>query len=356
MSLGGAVSTILVRITGDSKALTAAVGNANRTLSGLGGTAALKGAAIGAGIGIATAAVADFGQRALSEGDRVGDALTKLETQLDRDLVAAVDKAAGKMTDLGQSRQDVLELSAAFVDVGTALGVADETLAKLAPRASETAAALALIGDSDASTNIDLINKAASGSDKALRALGVNLTDAEVAARAMADTGKDNAAALTEGELAAARMALILEKLEPRLQAVAEGQGDVEQSTAALQAKWETLMGKIGEGLDGPLNDLLQWTLNGYAGWEMFADTLETDVQKAWTALILAFGKGMPILGGIIGLLEDITGQSVKAADAVSRVMQQSPNPDRQSSSRTSESQVVAQLNDFANRNGLTIL
>lgn len=357
MSLGQAASTIVVRITGDSKALSAAVGNANRTLSGLGGTAALKGVAIGAGIGIATAAVVDFGDQALKEGDRVGDALTRLQTRLDRDLVDAIDHAAGRMTHLGQSRQDVLELSAAAVEFGEALGVADDELAKVAPKASETAAALELLGKGDAAGNLDLINKAAGGSEKALRNLGVELTEGEVEARALADTGKDTAESLTDGEIAAARYKLILEKLAPQLAAVADGQGDVEQSTAELQAKWETLMGKIGEGLDGPLNDLLTWMLNGISGLEQLIGLLEKSPK-----FIEHFGDVIgKITAGPLDAMLDTLGGILKAIGLINDTpvtvrYNSTPNPDRNDSRSSSEASVVSALNDYASRNGLTIL
>lgn len=357
MTFGNAAATIVVRIVGDSKQLSAAVGNANRTLGGLGGTSALKGVAVGAAIGVATAAVVDLGQTALTEGDRVGDALTRLETQLDRDLVASIDKASDKMTDLGQSRQDVLELAASFTDIATEAGIADESIADIAPDVAEVAAAMALISDTDAATTVADIGKAADGNDRALRNLGVYLSDAEVEARALRDSGKALPGQLTDTELATARLNIVMEKLAPRLEAVKDGAGDVEQSTATLQAKWETLMGKIGEGIDGPLNDFLTWTLNGVSGLEDFIGLLEKspkfldhfgDVVENLTRGPL--GSLLDTLHGILGAIGVINDTPVTVRYS------SSPNPDRNSSSSSAEAQIVASLNDYANRNGLTIL
>jgi hypothetical protein len=213
-------------------------------------------------------AVLDFAQSALSEADRVGDATTRLEEQLGG-LSEPIIAASDEFTKLGASEGDILELTARVADLGTAAGVSDDQLGPMALSAAETASALALLGDADAATIIDQIGKAAGGSDRPLKELGVNLTDAEVEARALADTGKLTADSLTEGELAAARFSLILEKLAPRVKTITDGEADLEQQQSQLQAKFETLTGKIGQGLEGPLNDLLSWILNGIVGWEM---------------------------------------------------------------------------------------
>ena len=58
----------------------------------------------------------------------------------------------------------------------------------------------------------------------------------------------------------------IMEALQPRIAAVTEGSGDLEQKQSELQAKFETLTGKIGQGLEGPLTSLLTWINEGIDG------------------------------------------------------------------------------------------
>jgi hypothetical protein len=274
--LADATSTIRVNIVGDTKGLQKELTNADKGITGL---TANAGKLVGAlALGAAAAGVGEFAQTALDEADRLGDATARLELQLG-DLSAELIEAAGNFSELGLSTQDVLELEAAFADAGRAMGLTSEAITEFADEAAATAGAIALITDMDADKVIDLIGKAAGGSIRALRDLGISLTDAEVEARALADTGKDTADALTDSELAAAAYALVLEKLEPRLAAVAEGSGDVEQKQAELQAKWETLTGKIGQGLEGPLTDLLAWMISGIEGWEMLADLIAENEQ-----------------------------------------------------------------------------
>lgn len=275
MGLGGgrASSTIRVNIIGDASGLEKAAARGEKAVGGFG----VNVGKVAAGLGVlfATDKLLDFGQTALAEADRAGDALDRLEGQIGTELTAAIDDAAGGLAHLGQSRQDVLELAAAFTDTATALGIGAPDIAAWADDAATIAASLALQGIGDAATNIDTIGKAAAGSERALRALGVNLSDAEVEARALHDSGKDTPAMLTDSEIAAARYALVLEKLQARLGDTTAANGDLEQSQAELQAKWETLTGKIGEALEGPLNDLLTWIISGIEGWELFGQKLD---------------------------------------------------------------------------------
>ena len=253
-------SSIRVNIIGDARSLQDASGKAEKSVKGIGSAAKVAGGIVAGAFAVDK--LLDFAQSALTEVDRIGDASARLEAQLG-DLSAPLIEAAGGLEHLGQSRQDVLELSARFTDLATAAELSADQIAKGAPAAVEAAGALALlgIGGGDAATVLDLIGKAASGMDKPLKELGITLTDAEVEARAMADTGKTNAEALTEQELAAARLVLIMEKLEPRIVAVTEGEADLEQRQATLQAKFETFTGKVGEAIEGPLTDLLTWAL-----------------------------------------------------------------------------------------------
>jgi hypothetical protein len=294
-------STIRVNIVGDARALQGALRTSDKAVGGFGKTAAIAGGAIASAF--AVDAVVDFGQSALAEFDRVGDATTRLEEQLG-DLSRPLIDAADEFAHLGQSKQDILELEARLADMGTAAGIADEKLAPMAQSASVTAAALALLGDADADTIIEAIGKAAGGSDRPLKDLGISLTDAEVEARALADTGKDTASSLTESELAAARLALILEKLAPRVQAVTDGEADLEARQSTLQAKFETLTGKIGEHLEGPLNDFLTWVLSGIEGLENLDKALEI-IGDQFGAALRPIGLVNDALQTFVGLIND---------------------------------------------------
>jgi hypothetical protein len=297
-------STIRVNIIGDAKGLQTELGKADKGMAGLASNA---GKLVGAlALGTAAVAVTDFAQTALSESDRLGDATTRLELQLGS-LSGELIEAADNFTKLGLSAQDVLELEAAFADAAVAIGLADQDIVRFADDAAATAGAIALLSDMSPEEVIAQIGKAADGSERAMKALGISVTDAEIEARALADTGKATADALTAGELAAASYALVLEELKPRLDEVAQGSGDVEQKQAELEAKWETLTAKIGAGIEGPLTDLLDWIIQGVEGLGMMDEFLEL-VEQSFRDFLGPVADAVQALEDFRRLLVDVLG------------------------------------------------
>lgn len=298
---------IRVAILGDAKDLVQASKDSQKAVGKIGATAKSVGPMIATAFSVG--AITAFGQSALEEGDRVGDATLRLQEQLGK-LSEPLIAAADDFETLGQSRGDMLELQARIADIGTAAGIADDKLAPMATEVAKAAGALSLITDMDAATTVDLIGKAAGGADKPLKELGIALSDAEVEARALRDTGKESADALTDGELAAARMKLILEKLAPRVQEVTDSKADMESQTRTLQAKFETFTGKVGEAVDGPLTDLLTFLLAIGDATGQAADNFATfrsqldkttgptrDYVELLRQLFDLFGKISPALG-----------------------------------------------------------
>jgi hypothetical protein len=300
------VSTILVKILGDAKGLTGALTTAD---AGLGGTAKkLAGGLIALGaVKLGFDALGD----ALDQADRLGDATSRLDLQLGA-LAAPLEATAGGFAKLGQSRQDMLELEATFADIGTKAGIADPLIAGSAEQVAKIAAAASLLGDQDAATIVDEIGKAAAGSSKPLGDLGVSLELADVQARALADTGKTSAKSLTDNELAAARLELILEQLQPKLDDVTGSSADLEGGQRALQARIETLSGSIGDKLSPAMAGVLQFINDeidaipgAIQGWQLLGKAIEDFGRFALGPL----GNVRDALGGIGDLQGNIIRQ-----------------------------------------------
>lgn len=296
-------STVRVNIIGDARSLQDATRKSEKAVGGIGKAAKVAGGLLAGAF--AADKLLDFTQSALSEFDRVGDATFRLQDQLGKLSGPLIDAADG-MERLGGSRQDVLELQARFADLATAAGVADEQIAGSATSAAEAALALSLIKDVDAATILDQIGKAAGGSERPLKELGISLSDAEVEARALAETGKDDAKALTDAELASARLALIMEKLAPTIAGVTGAEADLETRQRELQARFETFTGKVGEAIEGPLNDFLAWLLatGETLGW---AQGQVKGLDKAFDGLTGSVGDAVDQLRDALRLLADIS-------------------------------------------------
>ena len=110
-------------------------------------------------------------------------------------------------------------------------------------------------------------------------------------------------AALTDQEKAAARLTLILQGFKPAIDAATLGTGDFAQKQDELGAKFETVMGKIGAGVEGPLADLL---------------TFINDEIDAIPAAI----EGFDMFGRVVAqTLRNITAPLAGAADAMRNLL-----------------------------------
>lgn len=303
-------SKVTVRIEGDADGLKRELKEGDKALGRFGGNAKLVGAAAAAGFLVAGAAAVEFGTAALGEADRVGDATARIKLAVG-ELGDSLIDTADDFTHLGLSKQDMLELEARVLDVGTALGITDEQLVGVADDVAATAKAIELLGGAggkDAATIVDLITKAAGGATKPMKELGIFIDEAAVAQRALRDTGKELPDQLTDQELAAARLVEVMLALKPALDDVATGTGDVEQKSAELQAKWETLQGVIGGAVEGPLTDLLDWLISGVEGIGMFGDAVDAvgdQVAGVVHGPIAAMIAGLAEILRLTGILAD---------------------------------------------------
>lgn len=313
--MGVAKTVISVAIIGNAKALIGAVNSADRSMGGL-----LKTAAKGFVAFKAVDATFDFLQDSSKEADRLGDAMQRLQRQISPEFIGRITEGADGFVKIGASTQDILELSAVFTDFGKGAGVAENTLAVFAQQAAGTAQAMSLIDDNgrDASAILDLITKAAGGSEKAARELGVSLIDT-----------KDANAQLNN----------VMMQLSPILQNALTGTGDLEQKQSELQARIETLQGRIGEQLNPVLLNMLTIISDGIDdidgaiwGFQQLGKVIE---DFARTAL------------GPLGNVADVLREIVSLFDNGQRAFQVSTG-------RTprKESNTVRDLRDFNDRNG----
>ena len=159
------------------------------------------------------------------------------------------------------SNVEAATLSVKIADLGAAAGQSATQIAELAGPTLAAAGAIEQLKGTDPEATITAILKAATtGSLKPLQQLGVYLSDAEVQTRALKDTGKKNAEALTAQELATARWELILEKLNPQILQATSGTKDLGDKQGILSAKWDTLLTKIAPPLEEFLGAIVGWS------------------------------------------------------------------------------------------------
>lgn len=284
-------SVIDVLIIGDAKKLVGAFNQVDSSTGGLlksAGKVFLASQVVGKGF--------DFIQDSLGEADRLGDAMQRLNGQIGELDAAKLEATASGFADLGQSKQDILELEANFADLAKSVGLGGDAITTFAPQAASAAAALSLIKDADPSTILDQISKATGGSARAAKELGVTLIDTKDPAEQFAN---------------------IMAQLKPQLDQVASGGKDVEQQQRKLGAQWETLQANVGQLVEGPLTDLLSFINDeiealphAIEGFQMFGKTIVNAFENALSPLARlndALGdlgdtlRSLPVVGGIFG-------------------------------------------------------
>ena len=270
---------IVVRVVTDTKGLDAGLasttGKITRTAN------QLKGIALGIGATIVAAKVLSVFGDAVRLYDDLNDANDVLRVKLGA-VADAVIALEDKFTDLGLSNVEAATLAVRVTDLGDAAGVASSKIAELAGPTLAAAGAIEQLKGTDPEATITAILKAATtGSLKPLQQLGVYLSEAEVNARALKDTGKATADALTEDEKATARWELILEKLNPQVQLATNGVKDLGDQQGILSAKWDTLLTKVAPPLEeflaaivGFISDMIDMIPSAVAGWEMLRQKL----------------------------------------------------------------------------------
>lgn len=279
-------SVIDVLIIGDAKRLVGAFNEVDQSTGGL-----LKSAGK---VFLASEAISEgfsFIQDSLREADRLGDAMQRLEGQVGALDAKKLEDTAAAFVDLGQSKQDILELEANFADLATSVGLADDAITTFAPQAAGAAAALSLVKDEDPSTIMDQIAKATGGSARAAKELGVALIDT-----------KDPAEQFRN----------IMSQLQPTLDGVTQGGKDVEQQQRKLGAQWETLQANVGQLVEGPLTDLLSFINDEI---EALPHAIE-GFQKLGTVLVDAFANALSPLARLNDALGDL-GDTIRSIPVI---------------------------------------
>ena len=196
--LGSAAADILVRIKGDAQGLSDELAKGDRAVGGFSGGNVAKVAGV-VSAAFATGALVEFGSVALDEAAKVDDAYLALRGTLGDELGDVLKERAGDFAEIGKSKADVLELQTIFAGIASSYGVDNASVAALADDVLIAADAVADLKGLDPADVIDKIAKAAQLGEDDLAALGLHLTEADVQARALADSGKDSTDALADG-------------------------------------------------------------------------------------------------------------------------------------------------------------
>ena len=129
----------------------------------------------------------------------------------------------------------------------------------------------------------------------------------------------------------------MLDGLNPLVETAAERTDTLRGWQEELNARWDTFTGDVGEALEGPLIDLLDWFQHGIDGWSLFADSMKDPQDQ---------------LRGIFGLMSSIAGILPWFPDDIARTLGNAGAPAPRSSTtqhpRGGADTVVVQVQDSA--------
>ena len=233
---------------------TSALGEA--ATGALGGMGGLGGAAGGAAQGLGASAVAggaaaaglfSFAQAAIdaeSAGQRfqlitgpLGDELADID-------VGGLSGDIGELAlQLGSSDEAMLNATASFVTFGESTGASSDQIVVASDNINALALRAVALNPSlgDAGEVAQRLATALARGGRATTQFGIGLTSAEINARAMADTGKTNAAELTQFEKAAAGAALSVERLGSSMG------DDFADGAENARTEWNRMTESLGE-------------------------------------------------------------------------------------------------------------
>ncbi len=301
------------------EAATGALGGMGGLGGAAGGAASGLGATAAAGAGAAAGLFA-FAQSAIdaeSAGQRFEMIAGTLGPELQTIDVGGLSGDIGDLAlQLGSSDEAMLNATASFVTFGESTGATSDEIVS----ASNDINALALravalnpaLGDAGAVA--ERMTNALARGGRATTAFGIGLTSAEINARAMADTGKQNATELTQFEKAAAGAAIATERL---------GQSMGEDFAAGSQnarTEWNRMTESLGEASEQVGSTMLPAIENITEAVTELADGIANlDLGTALAGLWDISGPGL-FVNGITDAWSAVTGMGNASMQAAGNV------------------------------------
>lgn len=225
----------------------------------LGGMGGLGGAAGGAASSLGASAVAGAGAAAglfaFAQGaiDAEGAAqrFDLIAGGLGDDLktidVGGLSGDIGELAlQLGSSDEAMLNATASFVTFAQSTGASNDEIVATSENINALALRAVALNPSlgDAGAVAERMTNALARGGRATTAFGIGLTSAEINARAMADTGKQNAAELTQFEKAAAGAAIATERLGNSMGT------DFQAGSQNARTEWNRMTESLGEAAE----------------------------------------------------------------------------------------------------------
>jgi len=210
--------------------------------------------------------------------------------------------AADSATDLGLSRQAAYEATGTFGNLFTAMGMSQESSADMSMDIVQLASDLASFNNIDPTVALDKLQSGLVGQSKPLRELGINLTEAAVAAKAMEMGLADADGELSEAAKIQARYALIVEQSTNAAGDFARTSDGLANQTRITKAKIEDMAASIGQMLLPYALQLVTWIQSAVSWFQALDPGIQKNILVA-LGLVAVLGPLLIVIGSVVGAI-----------------------------------------------------
>jgi hypothetical protein len=219
-------------------------GGIRRALSGV---AKIAGGIVAANVlQNAAQGVKDFVGGSVEQASALGESINAVQQIFAETAPQILDWGKANATSFGLSQRAFNEMATPMGAVLKNLGLDQDAVADSTVDLTKRAADMASVFNTDVEDALAAINSALRGEANPIERYGVSVTAAAVAQRALADTGKTSAEALTETEKASARLAIIFEQTEAvagDFQNTSDGLANSQRVQAAETERYQAMIG-----------------------------------------------------------------------------------------------------------------
>lgn len=214
-------------------------------------------AGLAAGL-FAAAKVKDFLKESIGLSSDLNETVNKTDVIFDHSGRQVIRWSQNSATAFGLSQTAALGAASQFGNMFQQLGFTEKASRRASEGLVKTAADLGSFNNVDPSDVLNRIGGALRGEYDSLQQLIPNINAARVEQVAMARTGKDNAAALTAQEKAAAVLAIVHKDGAAAANDFAETSGGLANQQRIWAAQTDNLKAKIGDGLRPAVTSLMK--------------------------------------------------------------------------------------------------
>lgn len=305
------LATLVVKLVGDVGEFQKSMEQASRKVEDIGAKMSALGTSLTAKV---TAPLVAMGVVATKWASDLEESTNKVNVVFGESSQAVIDFSQSAATNLGMSQQAALEAAGTFGNLFTAMGLGQAPAAEMSESLLGLAADLASFNNLDPTEVLEKLRSGLVGEVEPLRALGVNLNEATVKAKAMemglAATEKE----LTPAMLTQARYALILEQTTNAQGDFARTSGGLANQMRIIKARMVDAGAAIGTILLPYAIKLATWVSDLIKRFQ----GLSPGMQKAiviFGAVAAAIGPILLIVGKLIMIIGMI-GSAVAAVSA----------------------------------------